>query len=127
MVKKSTTVVDKNKNEDESAEEVLKNKLESPIEEITKDSEELKNQQQQRQGQWGQQYDVWLIRRARKQRIVDFLLELNWPGENPLISAIPVRIDKDAVQVVIGSNDPFWIMKSNIKIFRESDQNPSAT
>jgi hypothetical protein len=99
--------------------------VKKPAEDIEQTDDEVMaeeaNIRDQRKDQWGEQHDVWLIRKARKNKEIELMLSLDWPGvtEEGKIKVCPVRIDKHAIQVKQEGSEPFWVMKAFIVGFRE--------
>lgn len=77
---------------------------------------ETQPQQEKRQQEWGQQFDKWLINAARREKTIDILLSLPYPGfsaEGNIVTGVPKRIDKDFIQLVVNSKE-VWIQKAFI-------------
>lgn len=84
-------------------------------EEIFDEDEELSPEdlKKKRAEDWGKQFDVWLIRAARKTRPVCIVLAKDSgnlkKGEE--VQCLPLRIDRDFVQFGVGE-EKIWINKS---------------
>lgn len=100
----------------------------SPNEEIDLDAmREHREQTDRRRQEWGFQFDVWLIRNAKKNRPVNVILSRPLPGvtESELFTAVPTRIDQFYVQFDINGKLP-WINKSLIDACLPVEQQPPA-
>jgi|SRR5215831_3208052 len=80
----------------------------SSTERLRQESEKAK--QDERQRDWGQQFDMWLIRAARKEKEVEFGVLTD---EFKLVDGVPIRIDKYHVQIRIEGRE-VWFNKSVI-------------
>lgn len=84
---------------------------------------ELKGKKDERQQEWGKQFDIWLIRASRKERTITFdlskpvtlLSDLSGsvPPRPYQITGIPKRIDKYHIQVLV-KQEEIWINKAFI-------------
>lgn len=77
--------------------------------------DELKRQGE-RQKEWGQQFDKWLINAARRNLIVELKLSCEYSGvtrDGNIVHCIPKRVDKYFVQVVVDKVE-VWVNKMHI-------------
>lgn len=77
------------------------------------EAEESAHRQTMRQREWGQQYDMWLIRAARRKQGVELLLAIQYPGvtrDNNIVACIPLRIDRYMIEVSV-DGVPIWLNK----------------
>lgn len=77
------------------------------------DSEETEAKKSQRQKEWGTQFDMWLIRSAKRKQLVELLLAIGYPGvtkEQNLVSCVPLRVDKYMIEVAV-DGAPVWLNK----------------
>lgn len=89
---------------------------ETPTDEEESSVEETEVKKDQRQREWGQQFDMWLIRAAKRKQFVELLLCSPYPGvtrENNMVSCVPLRVDKYMVEVAV-DNAPVWLSKQYI-------------
>lgn len=80
------------------------------------DPEESEERRNARKREWGQQYDMWLIRAARKKQAIELLLSVKYPGvtrDENLVTCIPLRIDKYMIEVSVDGH-PIWLSKLHI-------------
>lgn len=79
----------------------------------SEDPEESEERRAQRQKEWGHQFDMWLIRCARKHQPVELLLAVGYPGvtrDKNLVNCVPIRVDKYMIEVSVDGL-PVWIQK----------------
>lgn len=77
------------------------------------DDETRKSKQDERSKEWGQQFDIWLIRAAKKARMVEIPLVYPIPGitkEGNVLAGIPKRIDRYMVQFDVDGQE-VWVNK----------------
>lgn len=83
---------------------------------------EFQVKKEERQKEWGQQFDIWLIRAARKERAIEFVFSVGIefgmiPGTMALyrnLIGIPKRVDKYEIQIGLPNGDEVWVNKAFI-------------
>lgn len=64
--------------------------------------------------EWGDQFDIWLIRAAKKQRLIECILSSTLAGitkDGNIVEGIPLRVDKDQIQLLIDQQE-VWISRN---------------
>lgn len=76
--------------------------------------DESAEQIEKREKDWGKQFDIWLIRAAKKERTLTF--EYQSFGSNKMGTfikdGIPLRVDKYFIQIRWTSGEEEWLNKS---------------
>lgn len=101
----------------EKKNEIVEPTPEVDVIETATDEENNENEKKQntdRQKEWGQQFDKWLINAARRGKTVEILLSLEYPGfttDGNLITGIPKRVDKEFMQMIVHGKE-VWLSKA---------------
>jgi hypothetical protein len=75
------------------------------------------NEEQRREkrfNEWGDQFDIWLIRAAKKQREIECILSSDLAGvtqKGNVLQGVPLRVDKNQVQFLV-KEEEIWIDRS---------------
>jgi len=78
--------------------------------------------------EWGDQFDIWLIRAAKKRRPVECIMAEDLSGitqDGKVLQGIPLRVDKHQVQFLV-NDDEVWVNRSLMVTAKHLGQ-PTAT
>lgn len=69
---------------------------------------------EKRQNEWGDQFDIWLIRAAKKKREIECILSCELSGitqKGNVLQGTPLRVDKNQVQFLV-KEEEVWVNRS---------------
>lgn len=82
------------------------------------------DRREQRYKEWGDQFDIWLIRAAKKQRAIVCIMDRELPGvttNGNVLEGIPLRVDKFNMQIQVDQEE-IWIERSMMKTAKHAVQ-----